>query len=940
MTVADAVRKFERLAKLCPYLVPTEEQRVKRMLEMFRPDISLSVEGGSDPPTTTTDCVERAYRAEHRLNQLKEMRNRMFESKRKQNNQGSNQNRGQQVSQPQGQNKNNKRKGNSQANRDSRQPAPKKNNATYPTCGKCGKNHPGECRQGSTACYKCGKEGHFARKCTVKSTGDSQQNRNKEGQFRSLQTLTEGPAEEQDTKNVLEPNARVYAYTKDDAEAGGSKVVTGQLPVAYVLARVLIDSGATHSFISTVFADSLHRSKDAIRQTFRTVLPSGEIMLSSYWLRAVPVVMSEREMSVDLVVLNMIDYDVILGMDFLSKYGATIDCKAKVVSFQPPGEEQFTFCGDKYSKQKMFVSAMKARKWLDSGCTGYLAAVVDTTKKAKVELNEVPVVKEFVDVFPEELLGLPPDREVTFEIEVLPGIAPISKAPYRMAPAELKELQTQLQELLEKGFIRPSHSPWGAPVLFVKKKDGTLRMCIDYRGLNKVTIKNKYPLPRIDDLFDQLKGAVSVQFLGHVISKDGLSVDPAKIEAVSKWAAPTSVTEIRSFLGLAGYYRRFVEVLPTDDAYFTVYCDASKIGLGAVLMQNGKVITYASRQLKIHEKNYPTHDLELAAVELNMRQRRWLELVKDYDCEILYHPGKANRVADALSRKSTVAVMSIQTMPEALRREIQKMDLEIIQGQLSALTLQPTILDGIKGSQELDPAIVKLKELVQEKKKVEFSISPDGVLHCKGRLCIPDDDELKEQILSEAHTTPYSVHPGATKMYKDLREQFWWPGMKKEVADYVAKCLTSDLYVREIVRLHGVPKSIVSDRDARFTSKFWRCVQRALGTKLNFSTAFHPQMDGQSERTIQTLEDMLRACVLDFRGSWSQHLPLIKFSYNNSYQATIGMAPYEVLYGRKCRSPVHWYETGEAIITAPEFVENTTNSVKKIQARMKSAQSR
>ncbi|KAL5546420.1 hypothetical protein UlMin_006107 [Ulmus minor] len=664
MTVADAVRKFERLAKLCPYLVPTEEQRVKRMLEMFRPDISLSVEGGSDPPTTTTDCVERAYRAEHRLNQLKEMRNRMFENKRKQNNQSSNQNRGQQVSQPQGQNKNNKRKGNSQANRDSRQPAPKKNNATYPTCGKCGKNHPGECRQGSTACYKCGKEGHFARKYTVKSTGDSQQNRNKEGQFRSLQTLTEGPAEEQDTKNVLEPNARVYAYTKGDAEAGGSKVVTGQLPVAYVLARVLIDSGATHSFISTVFADSLHRSKDTIRQTFRTVLPSGEIMLSSYWLRAVPVVVSEREMSVDLVVLDMIDYDVILGMDFLSKYGATIDCKAKVVSFQPPGEEQFTFCGDKYSKQKMFVSAMKARKWLDSGCTGYLAAVVDTTKKARVELNEVPVVKEFVDVFPEELPGLPPDREVTFEIEVLPGTAPISKAPYRMAPAELKELQTQLQELLEKGFIRPSHSPWGAPVLFVKKKDGTLRMCIDYRGLNKVTIKNKYPLPRIDDLFDQLKGAVvfskidlrsgyhqlrikesdipkstfhtryghyeflvmpfgltnapaafmdlmnrvfkayldkfvivfiddilvysrsqekhanhlrmvlqtlvehrlyakfskcefwlqSVQFLGHVISKDGLSVDPAKIEAVSKWAAPTSVTEIRSFLGLAGYY--------------------------------------------------------------------------------------------------------------------------------------------------------------------------------------------------------------------------------------------------------------------------------------------------------------------------------------------------------------------------------------------------
>ena len=156
----------------------------------------------------------------------------------------------------------------------------------------------------------------------------------------------------------------------------------------------------------------------------------------------------------------------------------------------------------------MFISAMKARKWIASGCFGFLASVVDTTKKEKDELNDVPVVNEFTSVFPEDLPGLPLDGEVTFEIEVLPGTAPISKAPYRMAPAELKELHIQLQELLDKGFIRPSHSPWGAPVLFVKKKDGALRMCIDYRELNKVTIKNRYPLPRIDDLFDQLKGSV------------------------------------------------------------------------------------------------------------------------------------------------------------------------------------------------------------------------------------------------------------------------------------------------------------------------------------------------------------------------------------------------------------------------------------------------
>ncbi|KAL5578646.1 hypothetical protein UlMin_011088 [Ulmus minor] len=265
------------------------------------------------------------------------------------------------------------------------------------------------------------------------------------------------------------------------------------------------------------------------------------------------------------------------------------------------------------------------------------------------------------------------------------------------------------------------------------------------------------------------------------------------------------------------------------------------------------------------------------------------------------------------------------------------------------------------------------KEQVLEGKNVEFSVTTDGILHYRARLCIPNDAELKEQLLSEAHATPYSVHPGATKMYQDLKGRFWWSGMKKEVAEYVAKCLicqkvkaehqrpggelqpldipewkwdqiTMDfvvglprtakghdaiwqlaaLYVQEIVRLHGVPKSIVSDRDARFTSKFWKSVQRAMGTSLKFSTAFHPQTDGQSERTIQILEDMLRACVLDFKGTWNRYLPLIEFSYNNSYQATIGMAPYEALYGRR----------------SPEFVEDTTQAVKKIQTRMKSAQSR
>ena len=194
----------------------------------------------------------------------------------------------------------------------------------------------------------------------------------------------------------------------------------------------------------------------------------------------------------------MEDYDVILGMDWLSAHHAVIDCRRRRVQFQPPDSEEFNFKGTSRKKLVPTISALQALKLLASGCRGYIANICDETKEVKLQPTDVPIVRNYLTVFPEDLPGLPPEREIEFTIELIPGTAPVSKAPYRLAPAELKELKTQLQELVDKGFIRPSHSPWGAPVLFVKKKDGTLRLCIDYRELNKVTIKNKYPLPRIE----------------------------------------------------------------------------------------------------------------------------------------------------------------------------------------------------------------------------------------------------------------------------------------------------------------------------------------------------------------------------------------------------------------------------------------------------------
>ncbi|KAL0560548.1 hypothetical protein IC582_000953 [Cucumis melo] len=1041
-----------------------------------------------------------------------------------------------------------------------------------PACTTCGRVHGGRCLAGSGVCFRCRQPGHTADVCPRKP----------------FETTPPQPSAAQ--------QGRVFATTRQEAERAGT-VVTGTLPILGHYAFVLFDSGSSHSFISSVFVQHVGLEVEPLGSVLSVSTPSGEVLLSKEQIKACRVEIANRMLDVTLLVLDMQDFDVILGMDWLSANHANIDCFGKEVIFNPPSGASFKFRGAGMVCIPKVISAMKASKLLSQGTWGILASVVDI-REPEVSLSSEPVVREYPDVFPDELPGLPPPREVDFAIELEPGTAPISRAPYRMAPAELKELKVQLQELLDKGFIRPSVSPWGAPVLFVKKKDGSMRLCIDYRELNKVTVKNRYPLPRIDDLFDQLQGATvfskidlrsgyhqlrirdgdipktafrsryghyefvvmsfgltnapavfmdlmnrvfkefldsfvivfiddiliyskteaeheehlhqvletlranqlyakfskcefwlkKVTFLGHVVSSEGVSVDPAKIEAVTNWPRPSTVSEIRSFLGLAGYYRRFVEdfsriaspltqltrkgtpfvwspacersfqelkqklvtapvlTVPDGSGNFVIYSDASKKGLGCVLMQQGKVVAYASRQLKVHEQNYPTHDLELAAVifalkiwrhylygekiqiytdhkslkyfftqkELNMRQRRWLELVKDYDCEILYHPGKANVVADALSRKVAHSAALI-TKQAPLLRDFERAEIAVSVGevtaQLAQLSVQPTLRQKIIAAQWNDPYLAEKRRMVETGQGEDFSISADDGLMFEGRLCVPEDSAVKTELLTEAHSSPFTMHPGSTKMYQDLRSVYWWRGMKRDVADFVSRCLVcqqvkaprqhpagllqplsvpgwkwesvsmdfitglpktlkgytviwvvvdrltksahfvpgkstytaskwGQLYMTEIVRLHGVPVSIISDRDARFTSKFWKGLQLALGTRLDFSTAFHPQTDGQTERLNQMLEDMLRACVLEFSGSWDSRLHLMEFAYNNSYQATIGMAPFEALYGKCCRSPVCWGEVGEQRMLGPELVQTTNAAIQKIRARMLTAQSR
>ncbi|GJX69115.1 putative reverse transcriptase domain-containing protein [Tanacetum coccineum] len=643
-------------------------------------------------------------------------------------------------------------------------------------------------------------------------------------------------------------------------------------------------------------------------------------------------------------------FDAIIRMDWLAKYQAVIVCAEKIVRF--PWRNAILIIHIDGSNQGNEVE----------------------DKSEKKRLEDVPIVRDFPKVFLADLPGLPPTRQVEFN---------------------------------DLGFIRPSSSPWGAPVVFVKKKDGSFRMCIDYRELNKLTVMNRYPLPNIDDLFDQLQGlsvyskidlrsgyhqlrvreedilktAFRTRY-GHYefqVMSFGLTNAPAVFMDLMNRIGdiPKSPTEIRQFLGLAGYYRRFIEgfskiakpmtkltqkkvkfewgdkqeasfqllkqklcsapilALPEGSEDFIAYCDASKKGLGAVLMQREKVISYASRQLKIHEKNYTTHDLELGAVVFALKIG-WTSATE---------PRKANVIADALSRKEREPPLRVRALVMTISLDLPK---QILNAQTEARKPE-NIKNEDVGGMLIENA--KFPEAIREQK---LEPRADGTLCLNGRSWLPCYGDLRTVIMHESHKSKYSIHPGSDKMYQDMKKLYWWPNMKADIATYVSKCLTcakvkaehqrpsgllvqpkipewkwdnitmdfvtklpktsqgydtiwvivdrltksaiftpmretdpldklARLYLKEVVTRHGIPVSIICDRDPRFASNFWRSLQNALGTNLDMSTAYHPQTDGQSERTIQTLEDMLRACAIDFGKGWVNHLPLVEFSYNNSY---------------------------------------------------------
>nr|GEV21799.1 putative reverse transcriptase domain-containing protein [Tanacetum cinerariifolium] len=579
---------------------------------------------------------------------------------------------------------------------------------------------------------------------------------------------------------------------------------------------------------------------------------------------------------------EMGSFDVIIGMDWLVKYHIVIVYDEKLVRV-PFGDEILIFHGDGsnngHESRLNIISCTKTQRYLLKGCPIFLAHV--TTKEAEDKLKE----KRLEDVFPEDLSGIPPTRQVEFQIDLVPSAAPVARAPYRLAPSEMKELSDQLKELADKGFIRPSSSPWGAPVLFVKKKDGSFWMCIDYRELNKLTVKNRYPLSRIDDLFDQLQGS-------SVYSKIDLRSGYHQLRVREEDIQKTGFRTRYGHYEFQKLYSAPILALPEGSEDFVVYCDASIKGLGAVLMQREKVIAYGSRQLKVHEKNYTTHDLELGAVVFALKiwrhylyRTKCTELLSDYDHEIRYHPRKVNVVADALSRKERIKPLRVRALVMTIGLDLPRKNLEAQTEAMKPENLKSEDVGGMLIENSKDPEKPRKEKL-----------------------------EPLDRLTKSAHFLPMK---------------------ETDPMDKLAR-----LYLKEVVTRHGIPVSIICDRDPRFTSNFWKAFQEAMGTRLDMSTAYHPETDGKSERTIQTLKDMLRACVIHFGNSWERHLPLVEFSYNNIYHASIKVAPLEALYGRKCRSPICWAEVGDAQLTGPELIHETTKKIVQIRQIIQAARDR
>ncbi|MCH79300.1 RNA-directed DNA polymerase (Reverse transcriptase), partial [Trifolium medium] len=793
---------------------------------------------------------------------------------------------------------------------------------------------------------------------------------------------------------------------------------------------ILVDSGASHNFISQHLVHKMNWSVvDSPPMNIK--LGDGSCAKTKGICEGLVIDMDGLKIVADVQLFDLGCVDVVLGVEWLRTLGDMIvNWQKQSMSFWF-NKQWVTLRGMENHLGVMETLHSVLCKPLWSGLEGWEG------RKKKVNGEVLQTLEEgqsrslehllnlCADVF-QEPKGLPPKRTKEHVINLKEGEGAVNVRPYRYPHHHKNEIERQVKEMLESGIIRHSTSSFSSPVILVKKKDSSWRMCIDYRALNKATIPDKFPIPVIEELLDELNGA---KFFSKLDLKSGyhqgVAVDPGKVVSVTKWPIPKNVKGVReaqiSFDSLKRSLTTApVLTLPDFNKDFTIECDASGGGIGAILMQKKKPIAYFSKALGVRNLAKSAYEKELMAVVLAIQhwrpyligrkfivstdqkslkqllqqrmvtadQHNWAAKLLGYDFEIVYKPGKLNRGADALSRvnedgEMCQAVSSVKWIDERSLKE------------------------GIQQDNHLQQVIKKLQENCDSCPGYEYT---HGVLLYENRLVLPAKSTMIPLLLSEFHDTPQGGHSGFYRTYRRLASNVYWIGMKNAVQEYVRACdicqrqkyLTSspggllqplpipdriwedlsmdfvtglpkskgyeailvvvdrlskythfvplkhpytartiaEVFVREVVRLHGIPLSIVSDRDAIFMSNFWRELFKLQGTKLKMSTSYHPETDGQTEVVNRCLETYLRCFICDQPKNWSHWLSWGEYWFNTNYHASTGKSPYEIVYGRVPPVITRWVQGETRVAAVQKELMDRDEALRQLREHLLRAQDR
>lgn len=942
-------------------------------------------------------------------------------------------------------------------------------------------------------CLRCGEAGHKAFECPTKNDNKNNADRSKEEQKVKKAKISTGLVSDMLGEQLVDESTelcRAWGKVRDQE------------------VLIFFDSGAKANFISPEVVAKLGIRPEEMGPGMEASLaaPGKEVaitpLIGKLRLHVQGYVGQE-----DFYIMPLEGCDVLLGMPWHHKNDVKVAAREKKLYFTHKGRDIVIDVKLK-GESVPVVSACAVSKLMKSNLSAYLVFVKeqqeDSAHVSELDKDRRDFLLQYSDCFSESLPGeFAPKRPEDHTIDLVPGSSPPNRPPYRVSAAQQEEIMSQVHDLLQKGLIQPSSSPFCSPVLLVQKKDGSWRMCIDYRALNKITIKNRFPIPRIDDILDRLQGASCFSQIDLKSGYHQIRIAPGDIHKTAFRTtfglyeflvmpfgltnAPATFNRMmdrifrdhRKFVGtffddiivfshseeehrehLAKVFQALrdhrliineiasplheltrkgvpfkwghreitafkrlkerlmtepILILPDLHKSFEVHCDACGSSLGAVLQQDGHVIAYESRILNKAERSLQIYEKELLAVihalsswkhyllgadftvhtdhqtlwffltqrKLSEKQMRWANFLSLFHFQIVHVAGKKNVVADTLSRKPQVAAISVAYHHE---------------------------LDEMKEQYAQDPDFADLFDRLQSGDSVpKFSLK-DGFVMRHAQLCVTK--ELRQKVLTECHQPPYAGHRGIDATIRAVESYFFWPGLSSDVDAFVRTCMVCQkakydrkkstgllqplpvpdrpwesiamdfvfdlprtksgydgiwtivdrfskqskqahfvavkktikadhmarLFIANVFKYHGMPSSIVSDRDPRMTSLFWRALFDNLGTTLKFSSSFHPQIDGQSEITNSVVLDLLKCYVSDRKSEWDKYLPLVEFAYNNTVHTSTGKAPFEITEGGKKVPPILC--TKDKIFEADRFVQDLDTAFAKVKEALLKSQAK